>query len=131
MSTADFEKSPTNESSSTNCPPIFLPLPLFRLNYPVAQENDAMLFGRSPTIPTPVERAAIGWAAYICRRASDRLDCGRRRARDRLCCRCRRANDRLGCGRSHNIHQVLHRHHLPTHLGNLLMHIVATQDFTV
>ena len=37
--TGDSENSPTKESSSTNCPPIFSPLSLGPLNYPVAPKK--------------------------------------------------------------------------------------------
>ena len=66
MSTGDSENSPTNESSSTICPAHILAFTFGSTKLPSGtEENDAMLIGRSPTIPTPVERAAIGWAADV------------------------------------------------------------------
>ena len=130
MSTGDSENSPTNESSSTNCPPILLPLPLGRLNYPVARKKI------TPCFCPLTDYSHTGWKGSYrlgcgCRRARDRLDCGWWRALDMLWCSCRGANDQLGCGRSHNMYQVVHCRHIPTHLGHMLLHIVATRDFTV
>ena len=66
MSTGDSENSPTNESSSTNCPAHILAFTFGSTKLPSGtEENYAMLFGRSSTFPTPVERAAIGWAADV------------------------------------------------------------------
>ena len=51
-------------SSSTNCAAHILAFTFGSTKLPSGtEENDAMLVGRSPTIPTPVEGAAIGWAA--------------------------------------------------------------------
>ena len=64
--TGDSENSPTKESSSTNCPAPIFAFIFGSTKLPKGtEENEAILFGRSPTIPTPDERAAIGCDAAV------------------------------------------------------------------
>ena len=121
MSTGDSENSPTNESSYTNCPAHILAFTFGSTKlHSGTEENDAMLFGRSKTIHTPVEMAAIGWAADV--------------EGPTICCSVAVEEPTINLAVVEAMTCTglcIAAMHLPTHLGHLLLLIVATRYFTV